>query len=96
MERFEKVHQDRVIGVLSGFDRILFRGTLRSLAYANGLCLWLSAHGVLLKNFKAFAQMISTRMKQHAEQLAAEAGRPFQYIASAAISKEELAAAING
>ncbi len=26
-------HQEGVIGVLSGFDRVLFRGTLRSISY---------------------------------------------------------------
>jgi len=93
MERFVRVYEDRVIGVLSGFDRVLFRGTLRSLAYSDGLWAWLSAQRVLFKDFKAFAQMVATRMKQHAEQLAAQAGRPFQYIASSAISKEALAEA---
>ena len=32
MERFLERHQSRVAGVLSGFDRILFRGTLRSMS----------------------------------------------------------------
>ena len=33
MERFLQQRQDRITGVLSGFDRMLFRGTLRSISY---------------------------------------------------------------
>ena len=41
MERFIERHHDRVIGVLSGFDRMLFRGSLRSISYTNALAKWL-------------------------------------------------------
>lgn len=33
MERFVERHKDRIVGVLTGFDRVLFRGTLRSISY---------------------------------------------------------------
>ena len=37
MERFVTRHQGRIAGILSGFDRMIFRGTLRSLSYPAGL-----------------------------------------------------------
>ena len=37
MERFLKRHASRVLGSISGFDRVLFRGVLRSICYAQGL-----------------------------------------------------------
>lgn len=37
MQQFITKHQRDTIGVLSGFDRIRFRGTIRMLAYAEGL-----------------------------------------------------------
>ena len=46
-------HADAVIGTLSGFDRLVFTGTLRQLAYTAGLKLWLWAAKVLLKDFAA-------------------------------------------
>jgi hypothetical protein len=94
MERFVEVFRDRIVGTLSGFDRMLFRGTLRGLAYVNGMMGWLSDHNVLLKNFGPFAQMISTHLKNHAKQLADAAGRPFEYISSPSLSKEALAESI--
>ncbi|MEX2188980.1 MAG: hypothetical protein WD875_19385 [Pirellulales bacterium] len=94
MERFVESFRDRITGTLSGFDRMLFRGTLRGLAYPLGMLGWLSAHSVLLKNFGAFANKISTHLKNHAEQLAEAAGRPFEYISSPSLSKEALAESI--
>lgn len=34
MERFVTRYQDRIAGILTGFDRMLFRGTLRSIMRA--------------------------------------------------------------
>ena len=34
MHEFIARHQEQIVGVLSGFDRLVFRGTLRSVAYA--------------------------------------------------------------
>ncbi len=94
MERFVEVYRDRIVGTLSGFDRMLFRGTLRGLAYVGGLMSWLSAHSVLLKDFGKFSLMMSNHLKNHAKQLAEAAGRPYQYIGSPAISKEAWAESI--
>ncbi len=90
MERFLQQHRDQVIGVLSGFDRIVFRGSLRSLSYQEGLEAFLATHRVLYKDFGRFAQGLSDRLKAHAERLATAAGRPFHYVASAKVSKEDL------
>lgn len=91
MERFIERHRDRVIGVLSGFDRLVFRGTFRSISYLKGLEIFLSKHRVLFKEFGEFAQKISERIKQHAHQLADEEGRPYVHLSSPKISKEGVA-----
>ena len=94
MERFVTRHAGRIAGILSGFDRMIFRGTLRSLSYPAGLEAFLATRRVLLKDFGRFAQRVSDRVKQHAETLARTQGRPFEYVASAATSKETIARAI--
>jgi hypothetical protein len=55
MKRFLRTHADLIIGVLNGFDRLRFRGTLRWLAYTQGMKKFLDHTGVLLKDFKAYA-----------------------------------------
>jgi hypothetical protein len=91
MERFLKRHGDRVIGILSGFDRVLFRGTLRSISYVQGMEIFLSSQHVLLKDFGRFAERVSARLKAHAEALAHRHGRPFEYLAASSQSKEDRA-----
>jgi hypothetical protein len=91
MESFLKRHQDQIAGVLSGFDRVLFRGTLRSISYVEGMSSFLSAHQVLLKDFGAFVQKHSDQIKVHAQSFARDHARPYQYITSASLSKADIA-----
>jgi hypothetical protein len=91
MERFVTRHSDRIVAILSGFDRLLFRGTLRSIAYVKGLDIFLSSHRVLYKDFGRWAEGVSDQLKAHAEALAAAAHRPFRYLPSSRVSKEDLA-----
>jgi hypothetical protein len=37
MERFLTQYSSRIAGVVSGFDRLLFRGTLRSISFVDGM-----------------------------------------------------------
>jgi DNA-binding PadR family transcriptional regulator len=91
MERFRERHQDHILGVLSGFDRLLFRGTLTSVSYLAGLEGFLATHSPLYKEFGAFVERLSQRIKDHAEAFAATQQRPFRYLAAASASKEDLA-----
>jgi hypothetical protein len=76
MESFVQQHGKDVIGVLSGFDRVLFRGTLRSISYGDGLDRFLGAARVKYRDFATFAQGLSEQLKDHAQALAKQAGRP--------------------
>lgn len=91
MERFLERHRDRITGTLSGFDRVLFRGTLRSIAHVKGLRVFLYSRGVLMKDFSSYVLSLSQRLVEHAKQLASDWGRPYVYLPSSKGSKEELA-----
>ena len=91
MERFLKRHQNRVIGTIAGFDRLLFGGTLRSISYVKGLEIFLTINRVLHKDFGQFVEMLSGRIKEHAESYAIKHKRPYRYIESSKLSKEEIA-----
>lgn len=94
MERFMTRHADRVAGILTGFDRMRFRGTLRSISHARGVDKWLGAQHVLLKNFGTWAEQCSQALVAHAKELAAEAGCPYEYLSSWRLSKEDRARAL--
>ena len=59
MNTFVQRHYNSVTGVLNGFDRVRFRGSLRWLCYADGLGKYLSSMKVLLKDFSVFSQGIA-------------------------------------
>lgn len=90
MEHFIKKHEAQVRGVISGWDRIRFRGTLRVLAVVPGLVSWLGEQGVLLKQFGDFSLGLTETLKSSVESVAALAGRKIQYLASSLLSKEAL------
>lgn len=87
---FVQSQADRVWGVLSGFDRVRLRGTLRLLANVAGLGGFLSHRRVLLKEFGAFAQGVRDRVQESVESVAAKAGKTPVYVASPSIDKERL------
>lgn len=94
MNTFVQKHASDVIGVLSGFDRLVLRGTARQVAYSDGMMRFLSARGVLLKDFGAFAEEMSTRVKEASLAVAERAGRPVVYLPSSGSRKEHEARAI--
>jgi hypothetical protein len=94
MDEFIAKHKDQISGVLSGFDRLVFRGTLRRIAYPFGLQGYLWANQVLLKDFGAHAKEASERVKSGALEAMESAGRPVQYLTSSRMDKEQVARGI--
>jgi hypothetical protein len=91
MNEFLDRYTDKIVGALSGFDRLLFRGTLLSISYVEALEKFLHAHHILYKDFATFAQNCTAQLERHARAVAKRTGRPYQYIAKPSLSKEDLA-----
>jgi hypothetical protein len=89
MKEFLQRYGMAVIGVLSGFDRVLFRGTLRGLAFADGMMLYLSLNKIMFKDAGRHFNEISERVKAVAEQVAEAQRRPLVYLESAQTNKEK-------
>ena len=89
MEKFVRKFNDRISGVISCFDRILFKGYL-PIGWAESMERLLSRQGLLIKDFKQFVMKHSQRIKDHAEAIAAKQKRPFYYI-NGRIRKEDFA-----
>jgi hypothetical protein len=99
MKAFLEAHQDSIVGVLTTFDRIIFKGHLTSFFPGGAFARFLWCQGVLLKDFKPYVEKATATLKAHAKQFAEEHGRRYVYLASAKTrasggTKEELARAI--
>jgi len=91
VQQFVAKHAGHVIGTLSGFDRLVFRGTMRALCSRSGLMSYLWAVQVRLTDFAAHALMLTEQLKDASLSRARQIGRPVQYLTSAASTKEDIA-----
>jgi len=79
------------MGILHAFDRLRFQGSLRYLYCREIFEEYLSQAKVLYKDFKQYATGVTAAICARAEQLARSLKRPFAYLNSPSLSKEELA-----
>lgn len=91
MKEFIAKYRDRLVGVLSGWDRVVLRGSLRRISYSWGMMGYLWAQQVRLTEFGQYAQQVSERLKEASLAEALRQARPVRYLASSRLSKEEIA-----
>jgi hypothetical protein len=84
-------HASKITGVLRGFDRLLFRGHLTRLNFAEGVESFLRHQGVLKKDFGGLAEQVTAMIREEAESVAAALGRPTTYLESSTVRKEDVA-----
>jgi hypothetical protein len=94
MDRFMRKYGSDVTGILSGFDRLVFRGMARALAVRDRLDWFLTDQPVLLKDGEGYAKMKTEQLKKASCAEALRRGRPVQYLGSSKVSKEAVAQAI--
>jgi hypothetical protein len=85
---------DVVRGVVHGFDRLFFRGSLRRLTQPYGLQNYLWEHRILYKDFDAHSEAVTARLEEASLHQARQLGREIRYLNSAQYSKEDIARAI--
>src|SRR4029077_4056431 len=85
---------ERVLGVLSGFDRLLFRGFLRCVINPRGLNGYLYGARVPMADFGKHAQQVTGQLVDESLQHARETGREIRYLNDSEISKKDVAAQI--
>ena len=85
------IYKDKVCGVIRGFDRIRFRGTIRYLANETGINNFLRESNILLKDFAGWAEQKTKAVRESCEKRAEELGIEKRYLRSSAENKEKLA-----
>jgi hypothetical protein len=76
MKAFLDKHAPSILGTLTCFDRLIFKGYL-PLSYEQGLNALFYHQDWLVKDFKVHAQDLSRQIADHAQALATSQGRPF-------------------
>jgi len=94
MKSFLSAFSGLVLGILNGFDRLVFRGHLLKLSYREGMECFLGTNRVLFKDFKEHALAQTQRLLQASFAEAKRLERPIVYLKSSGESKEDLARAL--
>jgi hypothetical protein len=81
MNEFIARHAERITGVLSGFDRLVFRGTLRPISYPEGMMGYLSGNNVRQDGEvpKSFRGEVVTDLKVAGRRRADQAPREWEF-----------------
>lgn len=91
MDLFIQKYREKVISVLSGFDRLVLRGTLRAISYVGGMGNFLCTVGVLLKDFSSYVESTTKLLREASTEQARRLNRPIIYLASSQPRKEPIA-----
>jgi hypothetical protein len=90
VEKFIARYGGAVTAVLSGFDRLVFRGTLLPLVMERGMATLLGRAGLRLLDFKRYAVATTAKVIAASLREAEEGQRPVRYLQSAKTDKEIL------
>jgi hypothetical protein len=79
LNTFCQKHAEKITGVLSCPDRVVFKGYL-PFNYPEAMEHFMSSQGLLLRDFKDFCRQESERVKEHAIAMARRLDRPYEYL----------------
>lgn len=94
MKEFTRRFSDQIVGVLNGFDRLIFRGYLREISFVKGLFMYLCWRKIRLVEFGRFVQDLTETIKSASLAEAKRCARPVIHLPSSRTNKEETARAI--
>jgi hypothetical protein len=93
MNEFTSRYSDQISGVITGFDRLVFRGNL-PLIHDSGMKGYLWANHIAWKDYAQHVNDVSRQIKLASLAPMEAAGRPVRYLNNGKESKEEMARAI--
>ncbi len=64
MKQFIARFENQIQGTLSGFDRVVFRGSLRRLTHPQGMKMYLIQNGILCKQYQDHVKRVSQELKE--------------------------------
>lgn len=90
MELLTQRYQDKIMGTLSCYDRVIITGTLPRLCFAQGMTGYLYENGIRIFDYANFAQPFREQLRANAEKLAKANSIEIQFIRKSHIRKEDI------
>ena len=82
-------YADRIVGMVSCFDRVVIMGTLPAICHGGAMAGHLGSHGVRLFDYPRWAEPLREEIRVNAERLAKDAGLEIEFIRRRDFRKEE-------
>jgi hypothetical protein len=93
MKQFIAKFGSQMQGTLSGFDRVVFRGSLRRLTHSQGMKMYLIQNGLLCKEYQDHVKKVSQDLKSASLEPFRRQQLPIEYINDPKADKEQVARA---
>ena len=93
MKQFIAKFESQIQGVLSGFDRVVFRGSLRRLTHPAGMKMYLIRNGLLCKEYLDHVKKVSQELKDASLEPYRQLHLPIEFINNPKADKDQIARA---
>lgn len=90
MELITKKYASMIEGVLSCYDRIVLKGTLPTVCYAQGMTNYLFKNNTMVFDYTKFVEPLRDKVRLNAEQLASSNNLSIEFIRSSKARKEDI------
>ncbi len=105
MQQFTEKYREQIVGTLTGFDRLVFRGSLRRLnasywdasrqvVVAKGMEEYCWQNQILFKNYADYVRRTSEKLKSRSLQPYRDSGIPIEFVRDTSVDKDQLARSI--
>jgi hypothetical protein len=94
MKQFIAKFESQIQGTLSGFDRLVFRGSLRRLTHSQGMKMYLIQNKILCKQYLDHVKKVSQDLKQTSLEPFRSQQLPIQHIYDPKADKDQIARAL--
>ncbi len=94
MKQFIARFEDQIQGTLSGFDRVVFRGSLRRLTHSQGMKMYLIQNGILCKQYQDHVKQVSQEVKEASLEPFRRQQLPIRHLYDHRADKDEIARAV--
>lgn len=94
MNTLKERYADRVAGQLECLDRVVIKGTLPGICYAEGMAKHLRGQEIRIFDYPQFVKRLNDQIRENAERVAAEAGIGIEFIRKKTFRKEDRVRAI--
>lgn len=89
MDLFLKRHAEKIVAVLSCFDRVVITGTIPVICFADGMTNYLHSANIRIFDYAQWAQPLRDCIRKNAQMLAAQAGLDIEFIRKNNFRKEQ-------